>query len=149
VIGDTRIRRLPSVLTATLVVAACGTLNGSDSPSDAGGPRSDDLTAEDLTDYSTVMEAVQVLRPAWLRVRTPLFLSPRTGTAPANPVWVYWDGTRLGDPSYLTRITTSQVSRVMYYDARVASFRWGISHENGVIYLVPASGSARMEFEKR
>lgn len=141
-IGSTKIRLLPSILTAAFVVTACGTLNGSDSPSDAGGGRSDDLTAEDLTDYSTVMEAVQVLRPAWLRERTPLFLSPRTGTEPANPIWVYWDGTRLGDPSYLTRIATSRVSRVVYYNARVASFRWGISHENGVIYLVPAAGSA-------
>ena len=137
-VGYAGIGLLPSVLTVALVVTACGTFHTSDPPSDAGGPTSDDLTEEDLTDYSTVMEAVQALRPAWLRERTPLFLSPRSGTKPANPVWVYWDGTRLGDPSYLTRIATSQVSRVMYYNARVASFRWGISHENGVIYLVPS-----------
>ena len=143
-IGDARIGLLLSILTVALVVAACGTLGTSNPPSDDRGPTSDDLTKEDLTDYSTVMEAVQALRPTWLRERTPLVLSPRSGTEPANPVWVYWDGTRLGDPSYLTRIATSQISRAVYYNARVASFRWGISHENGVIYLVPASGSARM-----
>ena len=149
VIGDARIGLLPSILTVALMVTACGTFSTSNPPSDDRGPTSDDLTKEDLTDYSTVMEAVQALRPAWLRERTPLFLSPRSGTTPANPVWVYWDGTRLGDPSNLTRIATSQISRAVYFNARVASFRWGISHENGVIYLVPASGSARMEFEKR
>jgi hypothetical protein len=149
VIGYTRIPLLPSILTAALAVTACGTTNASDSLSDAGRPTSDDLTAEDLTDYSTVMEAVQVLRPAWLRQRTSVFLSPRSASEPANPVWVYWDGTRLGDPSYLTRIATSQVSRIVYYDSRAASFRWGISHENGVIYLVPATGSAAPVFRMR
>lgn len=145
--GHSRI--LPAILTAALVLTACGKRNASESPSAVGGSKSDDLTAEDLSAYSTVMEAVQVLRPAWLLERTPLFLSPRSGTEPANPVWVYWDGTRLGDPSYLTRIATSQVSRVIYYNARIASFRWGINHENGVIYLVPAAGSAAPAFRMR
>jgi hypothetical protein len=149
VIGYARIGLLPSILTVALVLTACGTLNTSSSPPDSGGPMADHLTEENLIDYSTVMEAVQALRPAWLRERTTLFLSPRSGTEPANPVWVYWDGTRLGDPSNLTRIATSQVARVVYYNARVASFRWGISHENGVIYLVPASGSARPVFKMR
>jgi hypothetical protein len=149
VIGYARTGLLSSSLTVALVLTACAALNTSSSPSEAGGPTADDLTEENLMDYSTVMEAVQALRPAWLRERTTLFLSPRSGTEPANPVWVYWDGTRLGDPSYLTRIATSQVSRVVYYNARVASFRWGISHENGVIYMVPASGSAGTVFKMR
>jgi hypothetical protein len=136
-----RIGLLPSVLTAALALTACGMLKPPTPPSDAGGRTSDDLTEVDLADYATVMEAVQALRPLWLRQRTPVVLSPRSGTEAANPVWIYWDGTRLGDPSYLTRISTSQVSRVMHYDARAASLRWGISHENGVIYLVPAVGS--------
>ena len=147
-IAYARISLLYPLLTAAVTLTACGPLHTTDSPSDAG-PGSDDLVAEDLTDYSTVMEAVQALRPAWLRERTPLVLSPRSGTEAASPVWVYWDGTRLGDPSYLTRIATSQVSRLVYYDARVASFRWGIGHENGVIYIVPASGSAGAVFRMR
>lgn len=124
---------------AALVLAACGAPN---SNSSAGGGRSSELTQEDLEDYSTVLEAVQALRAGWLRERTPLVLAPGAGTAPANPVWVYWDGTRVGDPSYLGRVSTSQVSRVMHYDARAASVRWGVGHENGVIYVVPAVGSA-------
>jgi hypothetical protein len=136
-IGDTRIRLLPFIVAAALVLTACGALN----PSEARERPSDDLTEVDLEDYATVMEAVQALRAGWLRERTPLLLSPRSGTEPENPVWVYWDGTRLGDPSYLTRISTSEVSRVIHYDARTASVRWGVGHENGVIYLVPAVGS--------
>ena len=130
---------LPSLLTAAMMLSACGAFNRGET-SDGRG-RSSELTQEDLADYSTVLEAVQALRSGWLRERTPLVLSPRSGTAPANPVWIYWDGTRLGDPSSLARIRPSEVSRVIYYDAREASVRWGIGHENGVIYLVPAVGS--------
>jgi len=138
-IGYIRTSLLPAMLTAVLVLTACGARN--QSPSAAGGRGADDLTKEDLADYSTVMEAVQALRPIWLHERTPLLLSPRSGTESASPVWIYWDGTRLGDPSYLNRITTSEISRVVHYDARTASLRWGMNHENGVIYLVPVMGS--------
>jgi hypothetical protein len=123
-----------------LVLAACGTVRSSGS-SAAPARGSDDLKQEDLEDYSTVLEAVQAMRPIWLRQRTPLLLSPRSGTEAASPVWIYWDGTRLGDPSYLGRIAPSQVSRVVHYVARTASLRWGIGHENGVIYLVPVVGA--------
>jgi hypothetical protein len=141
--GFLRIGRLRPLLAAALVLGACGSFSGASNPRERG---SDDLTEVDLEDYSTVMEAVQALRAGWLRERTPLVLSPRSGTESASPVWIYWDGTRLGDPSYLGRIATSQVSRVIHYDARTASVRWGIGHENGVIYLVPAVGSARPVF---
>ena len=145
-IGDTRIRLLFSIVTATLVLTGCWAQN-STSASESGRRTSDDLTETELRDYSTVMEAVQARRAGWLRERTPLRLSPRSGTESANPVWIYWDGTRLGDPSYLTRISTSEVSKVMHYDARAASVRWGVGHENGVIYLVPAVGSVGPGFE--
>lgn len=131
-------RLVPWFSAVALVLAACGAPN----PSSSAGARSSELTQEELKDYSTVLEAVQALRAGWLHERTPLVLAPRTGTAPANPVWVYWDGTRAGDASYLGRISTSQVSRVIRYDARAASVRWGVGHENGVIYVVPAVGSA-------
>jgi hypothetical protein len=134
-----RISLLSAAVMTAIVLATCGPLAPASTPADARG--ADDLTQEDLADYSTVLEAVQALRPIWLRERTPLVLSPRSGTERANPVWIYWDGTRLGDPSYLGRIATSQVSRVVHYDARTASVRWGISHENGVIYLVPVVGA--------
>jgi hypothetical protein len=136
-----RLLVLPAVLTAALPLSTCGVLDPGTSSSDAGRRTSDDLTETELQDYSTVMEAVQALRAGWLRERTPLVLSPRSGTEPANPVWVYWDGTRLGDTSHLGRIATADVSRVIHFDARAASVRWGVGHENGVIYLVPAVGS--------
>lgn len=131
--------RSPSALAVVLILSACGSF-GARGEGEGGGA-SAALTEADLANYSTVMEAVQALRPVWLRERTPLVLSPRSGTEPASPVWVYWDGTRLGDTSYLSRIGSSEVSRVMHYDARAASVRWGVGHENGVIYLVPAVGS--------
>jgi hypothetical protein len=144
--GDIRVRLLATIVTAALVLTACGALKPRAS-AEADRRTSDDLTEVELREYSTVMEAVQARRAGWLRVRTPLVLSPRSGTEPASPVWVYWDGTRLGDPSYLTRISTSEVSRVMHYDARAASVRWGVGHENGVIYLVPTVGSVGPGFE--
>jgi hypothetical protein len=137
-IGFLRVGLPRPLFAAALVLAACGTVNRSSAPDRRG---TNDLTETELRDFATVMDAVQSLRAGWLRERTPLLLSPRSGTESASPVWVYWDGTRLGDPSSLRRITTSEVSRVIHYDARTASVRWGVGHENGVIYLVPAVGS--------
>ena len=136
-------RLLPGCFAAAVLLAACGAPNSTSS----GRGRSAELTPEELQEYSTVLDAVQALRAGWLRMRTPLVLAPGTGTAPANPVWVYWDGTRVGDASYLGRLSPSQVSRVIRYDARAASVRWGIGHENGAIYVVPAVGAAGPMFE--
>ena len=135
------------MLAVTVALGACGSL-GPGAAGDGAGERgsSGELTEEELRNYSTVMEAVQALRASWLRERTPLVLSPRSGAEAANPVWVYWDGTRLGDTGYLARIGTSEVSRAIHYDARAASVRWGVGHENGVIYLVPAVGSVGPAF---
>lgn len=149
-IGHSRIGLSLSVFAVGLALAACSPRNPYTTPPEPPrGGNSDDLIETDLTDYSTVMEAVQALRPRWLNRRTPLHLSPgsQTGAAAAAPVWIYWDGTRMGDPSYLVRVKTNEVSRVIHYDARDASLRWGIDHENGAIYLVPAVGSVGPIFD--
>ncbi len=101
------------------------------------------LAAAELNRYGNLLDAVTALRPEWLRERTTVYLSanPAEATTPASPVWVYWDGTRLGPPSYLARISPNQVESVRYFDYRTASMRWGINHENGVIYVTPAVGS--------
>jgi hypothetical protein len=148
-IGHATIGWSISVLAVGLALTACSPRNPYTTPPDPPRGNSDDLIEADLTDYSTVAEAVQALRPRWLTRRTPLLLSPgsETGAAAAAPVWVYWDGTRMGDFSYLVRIKTNEVSRVIHYNARDASLRWGIDHENGAIYLVPAVGSVGPLFD--
>ena len=143
-IGHTRIGLELSMFTVVLALSACAVRNPyTTAPPAPPAGREDDLTEEQLAEYSTVLEAVQSLRPVWLNRRTQLRLSSgsETGAFEAPPVWVYWDGTRLGDPSTMGRITTSEVSRVIHYNSRDASLRWGIDHENGAIYLVPAVGS--------
>lgn len=129
-----------SILFLALLVSACA----QQQMRTGERSRSDDLVATDLRDFGSVFDAVQNLRPQWLRERTGTYLAnnrPDIATKPANPVWVYWDGTRLGDPSSMRRISPDQVESLRYFDARMASVRWGINHENGVIYITPAVGS--------
>jgi hypothetical protein len=122
-------------LVLPLVFAACGART-------EAGPRtaSDRLTPAEIERYSNLYEAVQALRLTWLQPRTRLRLDPRgvsdSGAVPANPVWTYRDGTRLGGPEALRRISTTEIERVEYYNARAASHRWGINHENGAINVI-------------
>lgn len=109
----------------------------------SGGSAANHISREDLSRYTTVMDAVQGLRPVWLRQRTPLTLSndpvppgqPNPGTRETNPVWIYRDGLRVGDPTVLQNMSTAEVETIEYYDAARASRAWGQNHENGVIHL--------------
>lgn len=95
------------------------------------GSPSNQITAEALSRYSTVGAAVQALRSGWLVRRSP----GGAGLPPRSPVWVYRDGTRVGDAEVLTYLSTSEISVIDYYDAVQASRRWGTNHENGVIHI--------------
>jgi lysophospholipase L1-like esterase len=79
--------------------------------------------------FSTVYDAVQALRPNWLRPR-----GPESFSLPLV-VWVYVDNVRLGEVETLRNIQPSQVSTVRFYDGPSATGRWGVGHGAGVIHV--------------
>lgn len=87
------------------------------------------LEEETLRRYSSAFEAVQTLRSQWLRVRSP---GSFQGT---GQVWVYRNGVRVGGVEELRRMSTTEIESIRYYDGRQASQRWGLGHENGVIFV--------------
>jgi hypothetical protein len=89
------------------------------------------LTEEQLREsgYANLYDAVDALRPRWLRPRGPdSFSSP-------TQVVVYSDGVRLGGVEELRGFGTLQILWVRYYDGLEASARWGLGHGQGVIHI--------------
>lgn len=124
-----------TIVTAWAVVLACAGRAREDRP-----PRIDRtaLAREQMVQarYSTVYDAVEALRPNWLRPRGPeSFVLPLV-------VWVYVDNVRLGDVQTLRTIQPSQVSTVRFYDGPSATGRWGVGHGAGVIHVSTWSQAA-------
>jgi len=113
-----------------ILLAACG---GSAAMGDgATDQESNDpnvLTREQVQNYNDAFQAVQTLRSQWLRVRTPPDFDSATN------VVVYENGLRRGDPDVLRQIDGGSVENIRYYNGIAASSRWGLGHENGVIFV--------------
>jgi hypothetical protein len=126
------VRRAVSALALGLVVAACSARNqqtGSDAP-----PRSSSnvITRQELTgaQRATVYEAVERLRPSFLRPRT---IAGTAGSAPQSYAVVYVDGIRKGGPDFLRTIPIGEVAEVRYLSATDATTRYGLNVPAGVI----------------
>ena len=74
------------------------------------------------------LEAVQRLRPRWLR--------PRMGDS--QPL-VYMRNQRYGGIEWLRIIRCENVYEIRYVNARDATTRWGMGHSAGVIEVVPVT----------
>ena len=97
------------------------------------------ITKDDLTKshYSTLYEAVEGMRRAWLRSRgNDSFSTP-------NQVKVYLDNVMLGGPETLRNIIPSSVSYLQFFDGIAATTRWGTDHGAGVIYVSTRPAPAR------
>jgi hypothetical protein len=77
---------------------------------------------------SSVFDLIQKIRPNWLNVRHTSF------TQDTN-VWVYLDGTRMGGPEALRQVSTPDVEKLEFLDARRATARFGSGHVNGAILI--------------
>lgn len=90
------------------------------------------ITQQELRESSSrdAYQAVQMLRPDWLRGRGTTTL----GTPP--DVVVYLDGQRLGNKSTLAQVPTNGIKEVRFYSATDATQRWGTGHSAGVIEVV-------------
>jgi hypothetical protein len=91
-----------------------------------------EITRADLEalPYRTAAEAVQNLRPQWLRTRGPRNLGGAEGQ-----IWVYLDDSNLGGIQTLSQISAQQIRSIRFIDGTAASARWGLDHGEGVIYI--------------
>lgn len=123
---------LPVLLAATLL-SGCGASRRADS----GAPRGDAnlITAEELsaTTSSTLYDAVNRLRPAWLmRVQRPTALDPRQ----RGDLIVYMDGIRFGNLESLRQLTTRGIASVRFHSAGSAEAKFGPGHLLGAIEIL-------------
>ena len=103
-----------------------------------GGERPDlnVLTADQLSRYQNAFQAVQTMRSQWLRGRAPGDFDTAGGA-----VRVYRDGMNAGGVEALQSMSTEGIAYIRFYNGIQASQRWGLGHENGVIFVSSLAGA--------
>jgi hypothetical protein len=114
---------------ALFVLAACSSTGAA-----PGRGSSNVITRTELNtlDLSTAYDAVQRLRPHFLRGRGS------TSIRDPNPVLpvVYIAGVKQGGPEALHRVRVSEVEEIRYIGASDATTRYGTGHTGGAIEVV-------------
>lgn len=120
--------RKPAVLAiAALLLTGCAS-------GQSGGERLDPnrISRAELEEVglSSAYNAINKLRPIWLRKRG------NTSFTQDSDVLVYLDGTRVGEKEVLRGMSTVNIERMEFMDARRATNRFGPGHVNGAILLI-------------
>ena len=91
------------------------------------------LTAEEIRAVSATdaFEAVQRLRPEWLRRRGQVSIQDPS----AGEVVIYLDGVRFGGPRSLEGLRAESIVHMEYLDASDATTRFGTGHGGGAILV--------------
>ena len=99
------------------------------------------LVAEDLQriDVPNLADAIQRLRPQWLR-RSQMQI-PNGRQASSTPIVVWVDNIRAGGPEILSQINVSSVRSVRYFSPSEAEARFGNGHTNGAIQVTTTTGA--------
>jgi len=128
-------RRLYALFGAHAICAACHT------PARTGGAtrRLDRtvITRDEMLkgNFTSVYDAVAALRSIWLQPRG-------AGDSFTNMVWVYVDGSKVGDVGILKEMQPRLVNSVRFYDGPSATTRWGVDNAAGVIHVSTWSDGA-------
>ena len=131
----------PLLLAAAVAALAACTSGGSSTSGAApaqnvgapDGRRSGDvLTQADIerASVATAYDAVQRMRPVWLRTRGRGSIQ-----SSAQYAVVYLDGAQVGGPEALRRISASDVRSILFLRAGDATTRYGTGHEGGAILV--------------
>ena len=117
--------RTISVLLLVLAAAACASTGARTSRN------SDVITAEEIqsASVSTAYEAVQRLRPTFLRGRGQTSITSSGSDLPV----VYVNGLRSGSVEQLHTIPAQDVQTIRFISASDATTRYGTGHTGGVI----------------
>jgi hypothetical protein len=86
------------------------------------------------THASNLYEAVQFLRPGWLRNQGAVSLGND------GYVVVYLNDTRLGPPESLRQVVLARVSHLRFYDPVSAQATFGLNHSHGAIQVILDAG---------
>ena len=95
-------------------------------------PRNPNLiTAAEIEGQSptNAYDLIRRLRPRWIR------LSAGDYSAHRDQVWVYLDGTRLGQLSELGRISSESIGEIRFVPGDEAVQRWGWGYSAGAILI--------------
>jgi hypothetical protein len=113
---------------ALLLVAGCATAGSSRTASDPNR-----LTQEELADFQrgSVLDAIQRLRPRWLRSRG----SGSFTSAGGDFASVVIDDQPAGDWGALRALDVQDVDRIIYLRAADATTRYGTGYPGGVIQV--------------
>ncbi len=107
---------LPAIL---IMFAACA----SGHAIQAGPADLNELSGEQIANFSNAFLAVQTMRPKWLS----------SG--------VFRDGVEVGGVAELQYMSTEGIAYIHYYNGIEASARWGLlAHARGVIYVASTTG---------
>lgn len=109
------------------LLAACASRHG------ANSPKLDHnlITHQQIQDnhFQNAYEAVVALHPNWLQPRGPDSFSA------VSRVEVYQDAAHVGGIDQLRAIAASTITYIRWYDGVSAQQRFGVGHNNGVIYV--------------
>ncbi|MBC8085810.1 MAG: hypothetical protein H7Z40_00980 [Phycisphaerae bacterium] len=85
--------------------------------------------------YSTAHDVVRGLHPNWLIKRS----AGGRNNASTNPIWVFVDGNRYGDVSWLRNVPAATIGSIRRIDGIAATTRWGTGFSEGVLYITSYS----------
>ena len=124
-------RRHLTLLVAPLLLAGC--LSASRSGSAEGERDSERISPEQLEAQpaGNLYEAVQRLRPIWLRGRGPF-----STTRPQSFAEVFVDDRYYGPLETLREFDVATVSEVLFLSGRDATTRFGTGYPGGVIQII-------------
>lgn len=135
---------LSFVLTAMLLgTAACGTkgvsIESQEPESTVVRRRPNRITAAELADmrHLNAEEAVQRLRPRWLRSRS----NQEDFRNPEDVLSVYVNLSFRGDKTELARVGVNQIEGMVFLNARQSFERFGPQHKSGAILITLRGGN--------
>ena len=88
------------------------------------------LSGRQIAHFGNALQAVETMRSQWLRGRSPGGL-----VTPGGSVRVYCDGMDVGGVAVLQSMSTEGIAYIRFFNGIEASSRWGLGHENGVIFV--------------
>jgi len=126
------IARTGAAAAAFVFVTGCAATTGS--RGDGSPAASNLLTRAELASVSAnnAYEAIERLRPQWLRPRGPTSVTQPEGDWPL----VYMDNVRAGDVSMLPNIPVDDIGEIRFITGSDATTRWGTGVTGGVIEII-------------
>ncbi len=120
--------RIAIVAAALIGLAGCGPHATHAAPQNRNLITADEIARSNA---SNAMEAVERLRPSFLRTRGAQSMQ---NSEPPTPI-VYVDGMRYGTLQTLSTIPALSILSIEYMNAIDASQRFGMGHEGGAIVI--------------